>query len=328
LNPAAASTPNNRENINYVTTGPDLTLPLGSSNQMLLEGRYANVNYEVTHFNSNRYSGGVGVRHELSSRSGLSVNLQHESVRYESVLNPDFDQDEAYVRWDAQGARTRLDLDVGYDRLKLQVGDQSGAMARLQLTRQLTTAQSIIFTAGHDYSDAGNEFLLLQALGGANLAAQAVGSSVSPFKQNYVTLHWGFEHLRTGFGVDVGHFKLTYLETNTLNEQRTTANAQVTRRLTPTLEGGLYGVYIKEQFPNLFGGDYNVYEGTAQLTYHVNSRVTVDLEFTHTRREAQVSSTGYSENRGWIKFKYGRALPPRSTAVVPALPKYPGQLRY
>ena len=328
IDPAAAATPNNRENINNFSTGPDLTLPLGATDALLVDARYSNVNYQVSQLSSNRYSAGVGARHELSAASGISLNAEDELIRFaDSQANPDYDQQEAYFRYDATGARTRLSVDAGYTRLKLQTTQVSGFLARLELTRQLTPSQTLTFTAGHDYSDAGNEFLLLQALGGANLATQAIGASSSPFKQNYVTFGWGFQARRTGFGVDAGHFKLTYLESNLLDEERTTAGAHVTRRLTPRVEAGLYVSYLKEAFRNLGGGNYNQLDTTAQVTYRINAKLTVDFELARTRRDSDLSSTTYTDDRAWLKIKYGRALPPAPVAVVPQLPAFPNQQR-
>jgi hypothetical protein len=329
VDPAAAVTPINRENINFFSTGPDLTLPLGSSNEVLVEGRYSNVNYQKSSLTSNRYSGGVGVRHELSPNSGVSLNVQDEAIRFkESLENPNYDQQEAYARYDGQGVRTRVSFDVGYDKLKLQTSTASGAFTRLELTRQLTPFQSAILTAGHDFSDAGNEFLLLQALGGATLATQPIGASSSPFKQNYVTLAWTYQGRRTSFGLGGGYFKLTYQESNSLNEQRSTAGARLTRRFTPRLDGGLYAIYIREQFNNLLGGDYKQLDATAEMTYHINTKFSVDLEYAHTRRDNGLGSMSYSDNRAWLKLKYGRALPPPRAFVVPSLPAFPREPRY
>ncbi len=328
IDPVAASTPNNRENINYFSTGPDLTQPLGTTDELLVDTRYSNVNYQVSNLSSNRYTAGAGVRHELSASSGLSFSAQDELIRFkDDQVNPDYDQQEAYVRYDASGARTRVNLDVGYDRLKLQTGDVSGFLARLELTRQLSPSQSLTFTAGHDFSDAGNEFLLLQSLGGANLATQSVSSTSSPFKQNYVTLGWGLQAHRTNFGLDAGYFKLSYEGSDLLDEERTSAGGHITRRLTPNVEAGVNVIYLKEEFRNLLGGNYNQLDTTAQVTYHVNAKLTVDVELARTRRDSDLSTTTYTDDRAWLKIRYGRALPPPPPALVPPLPSFPSRQR-
>jgi hypothetical protein len=329
IDPAAPLTPNNRENINYFTTGPDLTMPLGAANEMLLEGRYSNVNYEVSPLSSNRYSAGLGIRHELSSSSGISVNVQDEVIRFEdSTLNPDYDEQEAYLRYDAKGVRTRITFDVGVDRLKLTNETVSGPLARVEVTRQLSPSTSIVLTAGRDFSDVGNEFLLLQSLGGATLSTQAVGASGDPFKQDYVTLGWNFQERRTTFGFGAGYFKLTYEDGDTLDEERTTGSAHFSRRLTPRVEAGVYVSYVKEQFRNLLGGDYNELDATAQVTYRINSKFSMDVELARTRREDELDANSYTDDRVWLKFRYGRALPPAKPAIVPNLPAFPGQPRY
>jgi hypothetical protein len=328
IDPAAASTPNNRENLNNFSTGPDLSLPLGPTDALLVNARYSNVKYQVSDLSSNRYSAGVGARHELSAASGVSLNVQDELIRFaDGESNPDYDQQEAYIRYDATGARTRMNFDVGYTRLKLPTEQVGGLLARLEVTRQLSPSQSVTFTAGHDYSDAGTEFVLLQALGGANLATQAIGASSSPFKQNYVTVGWAFQARRTGFGLDAGHFKLVYEESNLLDEQRSTAGAHITRQLTPKVQAGLSVSYLKEEFRNLGGGNYNQLDTIAQVTYRINTKLTVDIELARTHRDSDLASQTYTDDRAWLKFKYGRALPPPTTPIVPKLPPFPSQQR-
>jgi hypothetical protein len=283
----------------------------------------------VSPLSSNRYSGGLGIRHDLSSSSGISFNVQDEVIRFEdSTLNPDYDEQEAYIRYDAKGVRTRITFDVGYDRLKLPTETVSGPLARVELSRQLSPSTSIVFTAGRDFSDVGNEFLLLQALGGATLSTQSVGATGDPFKQDYATFGWNFQERRTTAGFGIGYFKLTYEDGDTLDETRTTGSAHFTRRLTPRVEAGVYVSYLRERFPNLLGGDYNERDATAQVTYRINSRFTMDVELAHTRRQDDLAANSYTDDRVWLKFRYGRALPPPKPAIVPNLPAFPGAPRY
>jgi hypothetical protein len=99
INPLQAITPTNREFVNYAMTGPEMLLPLGGSTLLDVTARYGRVDYQTSALNSNRFSGGLGVIHNLSPLSHVSLNVRDERVDYTNdTLNPDYDNQEAFVR--------------------------------------------------------------------------------------------------------------------------------------------------------------------------------------------------------------------------------------
>lgn len=332
INPLAPVTPENRENVNYFSTGPDVTLPLGSVAEMLMDGRYSRVSYQTTPLSSNRYTAGAGVRRELSSSSAISINAQDELIRFaHTEINPDYDQQLAYLRYNAHGVRTRFDVQVGIARLKLTDDTTSMAMARAEATRQLSPFSSLTLTAGHEYSDAGDDFRLLQALGGANLVTQAVQSTAAPFKNDYVTLAWKYQRERTGFGLDYGHYGMNYIErtpqSNALSEKRNAFGANATRRLTPLLDASLIVTYERDSFVQA-ANDSNMFTGTAQLTWRASQRLSVITEYAHQRRQSEIRTSEYQDNVVWLRLTYGRVAQAPTGSVVPQLPVLPNQTGY
>ena len=81
IDPLTPSRPDNRENVNYFTTGPTLTLPFGSRSSMGLELLYSNVNYEIRPFDNERVTAtiklGREIRedHDLERLIGLNTGL-------------------------------------------------------------------------------------------------------------------------------------------------------------------------------------------------------------------------------------------------------------
>ncbi len=86
IDPFAPVTPTNRENINYLSTGPDLNLRLGTLGFMDVTARYARTEYQISPFNSNRISAGLGVGRALSAGSNISLQV---STRASSVREHD-----------------------------------------------------------------------------------------------------------------------------------------------------------------------------------------------------------------------------------------------
>ncbi len=335
INPLTPVTPENRENVNYLSTGPNLTLPLGSAAEFLLDGRYSKVSYQKSDLGSNRYSGTVGVLRQLSSSSSVSVEVEDQLNRFDnSILNPDYDEQQAYFHYNKRGVRTRFDGQVGYARLKLRDGTTTGEpMARVELTRQLSPRTSVVLTGGHEYSDAADDFRLQQALGGANLATQAVQPTGIPFKNNYVTLGLKYQRDRTGVGLDFGHYGMSYIQhfasalAAALDERRNTVALNGSRRLTPLLDAQVSLIYERDSFDESINTS-QFFTGTAQLNWRMTQRFGLSFMYAYTRRESNLPAGSYYANILWLRVTYGRVAQVPTGSVVPRLPVLPNQTGY
>jgi Putative beta-barrel porin 2 len=319
IDPLAAVTPANREYINYASTGPDLTLPLNELNALLVDLRYSNIKYQRSPLSNNRYAATVGLRHQLSAASAISFNVRDELIRFDnSQLNPNYDQQSAYLRFDSGGLRTRLEMELGLNRVKMEQGTTSGALVRLAATRQLSPAASIVLTVGHELSDAGEDFRTLQAVGGGGLATQQVQPTADPFTNNYATFEWSYQRNRTTFGLGGGYYKVTYQmsQSQGLNENRLTVDAHAARHLTPVLEASLLAQFEREDFYNTLGNS-NVATLTGLLTWRASRMLSVVVEYDHARRESELGATSYIDNRGWLKLRYGRTLERSQGGLIP-----------
>ena len=119
LDPFTPQTPNNLENVNYLSTGPDVALRFGGTTFLNLSARVARAQYETSPFNSNRVLGDAAWGFQLSPASTLSLNADTERVLFENtVFNTDFDRSNAFMRYEIQGARTTFSADLGGTRIE------------------------------------------------------------------------------------------------------------------------------------------------------------------------------------------------------------------
>ncbi len=166
VDPFTPVTPTNRENVNYVSTGPDLDLRLGSLGFVDVTARYARTQYQTSPFDSNRFTGSIAVGRALSAGSTIALAGSTERVLFaNTVENTDFDRSSIYGRYEAQGARTELRVNLGAT--KVDQGNESitGPFVKLQLSRKISSAAKLTFTAGRNLIDAATAFSALQ--GGA-----------------------------------------------------------------------------------------------------------------------------------------------------------------
>jgi len=320
--PLAAITPENRENINYFNTGPEALLPVGGENLLDVRANYGKTSYEKSLLDSNRYGGGVGLIHRLSEQTDVSLNLQDQRIEYlYGQLNPDYTSQEAFLHVDAKGSRTTLGADVGYGRVVLPNSTNGNVTARLELTRKLSAGSTMSFSFGREYSDAGAAFQIAQVLNGANLNTQQTVQTTGPFTMVYETGGWNFARNRTSLGISVAHFKDTYVEATNLDDSHTDIAANLSRRLTPTLQATLAGQYTRQNFATTLGSA-KLYTGDARLSWQTSRRITMAFDYQYQKRASDLANTGYKENTIWLSIGYGRAaeLPPGVAAPPTAHP--------
>src|SRR4029077_1425913 len=74
VDPFTPLTPANLEDINYVSTGPDLSLRLSGKSYLNMGARFTDVRYETSPFDNHRVSGNIAWGLHLSALSSVSLN--------------------------------------------------------------------------------------------------------------------------------------------------------------------------------------------------------------------------------------------------------------
>ena len=317
--PLAAVTPQNRENINYFNTGPQLLLPLGGENLLEAKANYGKSTYQHSRLDSNRYSGGLGFIHRLSEVVETSLNVSDERVNYsDDQRNPDYSSQEAFVHLGAKGARTTLGVDVGYGRVVIPNSSPGIATARLDLSRKISGSSAVSFSFGREYADAVAAFQMSQVLSGANLNTQQTVQTGGPSTMVYETAGWNFTRNRTSLALSVSHFKDDYLQNPALNDSRTELDGNVARQLTPTVRVALLGQYFRQTFANS-GGTSNQLLADARLSWQASRRITLTFDYNYGKRTSDIAGTGYTENRVLVSIGYGRPVQAPPGVVAPPL---------
>ena len=308
LDPLAPVTPGNRENVNYLSTGPDLNLPLGGRTGLRISGRYDKVDYETSPVDNDRLKGLVGLVRSISAGTRVSLDVQREKIDFsDNTLNRDYNRDEAFARYEAQGSRTRLGLDIGYSRLQGLTDSPGGLLTRLELSRQVSPSSVVSLSAGRDFSDSGDSFRLSQSLGGTGQGTISGLQTGTPFRNTYVAAGWNFSRNRTGLNVNVEHFDESYEGASGLDRKRLTLDAQLTRNLTPTLIGNVGGALSREDY-DAVTGNYREKTYFAGITQRFGRRLGINAQYQRYRRTSDLAGGGYSENRVWLNFTWGSTV--------------------
>ncbi|GFE82143.1 hypothetical protein GCM10011487_41430 [Steroidobacter agaridevorans] len=314
--PFLPSTPENRENINYFTTGPDLLFALGSQTRLRFGGRYSMTAYEDTEVDSDTVLGEIELSRLLSSASSIGLVTRAQQIDYDNAaLNADYDQGEAFLHYATEGSRTLLTMDAGYTRIERDAMDntESGPLFRLDVTRRLTAATTASLSLAREFSSAGSDFASTQSQS-IGLETAAGRQTAEPFTRESIGLNWTFTRNRTSLSLSGSWDDHTYDAQPALDQKLTSGTVAVRRDLSPVMSLILDGGYLRSAFEQQ-GGDYTEASGGLTFSWRLSSRVSINATYDHVDRDSDQQIGDYTENRYWFYIGYGRGVP--RTTMLP-----------
>jgi hypothetical protein len=303
-NQFAPVTPANRENVNYFATGPDFTLPLGSRNQLLLHGRYIDLHYENSDLGNYRLRGELAMRRDLSDATNLSLNVTKEETRFDDQSRfVDFDNDEAYLSYAIDAARTTLTFEGGASRITSGGESQGGWLGRVDIKRRTSPSLTLGLGLGHDFSDAGNAFVNQQSQQPGSVDPVPVQQTAAPFENTYATAFAQFSRNRTDLQLRVGYYKESYDGQPLFDRKRTTLDLAVNRNLNSSLSGHISANYSRQQYAEL-DREFADIIGTLGLRWNTGRSSFLKVDYQFVSRNDDSGGTDYRANEIWVRFAY------------------------
>ena len=148
-----------RQNVNFFTTGPNLGLPIGSSDEIDLLGRYSNAYYEKADIDNHRAGAELRLIHSLSRRQSVSLNAYVGKVEFQrSDLYPSYDVQNAFARFDGETQRMRVSLEAGIASNKTDADTVRTPLLGLTLARDLTPSTTASLEYFQGLMDAAESF--------------------------------------------------------------------------------------------------------------------------------------------------------------------------
>jgi hypothetical protein len=295
--PFAADTPENRENFNYFTTGPDVTMLLPGNAAVRVSGRYSTVEYEISSQDARRLGGTVAWIRGLGSPRSLSLQAGTERVDFDDVnFAGGYDRHFAFVRYEARGARTQLSADAGFGMVAEAGETDDGVLLQLDLRRQLSPASTLNVRAGTRFSDAGDLFRYTQESGGVTLDSIPAPAASDVFENRFLALNWDFSRNRTGFGVRVEGADEAYDKAPGLDRKRFGYHAYFSRQLTPVTGMRLFAGHVNEEF-DVSGFELDDLRLGADLNRRMGRAFQWRLQYEYIDRDATSALNTYRENR-------------------------------
>lgn len=302
--PFAPASPTTREDLNYFSTGPDLTVRLGSTGFGRVFGRWSQTSYERSPLDSERTSGGVAVGRRASPRSELSLNAVTESVDFDQEFNTDFDRDSVFLGWNLDASRTVIDTQLGYTWLERDGGDKTGnALVDVVVTRDLSASSVLALTLGTQLGDAGDSLRNELQGGVVGSGGTQITATADPFENRLASLEWRYSRGRTGFSLGASWSEEDYETLTQLNRTNLAYLASFNRRLAGSVDFEIRATLENEEFENV---DLDADELRLGAVLNWRAWRTLGLRLTAERYDRD-TSTGlgeYQENRAFLTLAY------------------------
>lgn len=301
VDPLAASTPDNSEDVNYFTTGPDVTLRFSNRTSMRIGGRYSLTDYETAELDGDRYSAELALIRQVSGASALSLNVRGERLNFDDTLTgggyDNYDRYEGFVRYELSNSRTDLGVDVGYNSIDDGTDSSAGSLLRLVLDRQISPSSSIQIRAGSEFSDAGNVFRSMQEVSGVSTDPEKVIETADALERRFGLLGWRFSRNRTWFGFDAEYSDESYENDVTLDRSLVRYGAYIGRQLTPNVRVEFDARMSNEDFDR---SDVEVdeFQTLAALHWALGRTLSCRLQYEYRDRDgSSVEVQQYQESR-------------------------------
>jgi hypothetical protein len=311
VDPLQPSTADNRENINYFSTGPDFIVGASWPVRLQFGGRYALTEYEDSPLDMSSTAAQVALVRSVSEGSSISLNGRIEQIEYkEQSLDADFDQLEAYLHYQVAGSRTNLSLDAGFAQLRRDFNDEkeNGALLDVEMSRRLSGSSTLQLGAGRRFSTAAGAFIAEQGIGDGGIGGGSGRQTASPFTRDHVTLGWAFRRNRTGLYVDLSWTQRTYEGLEALDQSSVTFATRYSRDLSPRATLGLGVAYGSADYePPAADNKDLTFRST--LTWRLTRNVSLEARYDFVDRNSTAPLTEYSENRFWVTIGYGHGEP-------------------
>lgn len=304
-----AETPDNRQDTNVFSTGPDLYFLLGERTRVELSARWSDVAYEDTAADSERYSGTLGLVRALSSRSSLGLNGTFERIEFDdstSVIDSDYDRVSGYASFRVQGARTEAEFRGGYTKVDGASRSYDAPLLGLSLTRQLGARSTVELNAGTNLTDAADEFARGQALAGVDAGTGTVAVSQDPMQSDYLSLGLSVEGARTNLRVGIDWSKDEQENLSSLDRERLGGSLLLTRQMTRRLTARLFGGYATEEIG--LATDFDEWVVGAGLEWALSDTLSVALQADRNEGSGDTgvgsAARDYVENRVALTITY------------------------
>jgi hypothetical protein len=297
-------TPDNRENVSYITTGPSLFVPIGTRFSIRSDAYYSDVQYEIQPFDNARTGIQVAFARQISTNRSLSLNVRGERTEFDlDLLFDPIERYDVFLQFATEGSRNELTIDLGFSTLERSGVESENPLVNLVWRRQVSQATNMTLTGGTRFSDSAENFRGNQQ-GSIDIGDSQNQQSVSdPFRENYASFSVAYNGARTNMTGEIGWSDEDYDERSQLNRQLQRGLISITRQLGSSWDFGVFGRFDNYEYDVLLRKDDDINFGST-ITWRRLRTVNIDLRIERFDRDSTDLANIFTENRVYLGFRY------------------------
>jgi hypothetical protein len=288
--------PDDRQNTNFLTTGPNLQLSFGRLERLEIRPRYSDARYSETEdLDNHRVSASVALVHRWTAIRQISLEGYSERVSFDREdLFRNYDLRSAFVALRSDGRRTVAELSLGKSRVDDDRTQRNSTLASFALTRQITGITSVEAYVRRGFSDSADSFRIGQGGTQQVLIDQNVQVVAQPFVETRVELAMAAALSRGGYRLSASSIKEDYRDLATLNRKRTEIDARAHYTWPSLLRTDLFATYSRGSYESSVQDTRDVSFGLA-LVQPLRGGLDAILRFERYDRSSEINP--FDENR-------------------------------
>ena len=297
--------PVDRDDVSYFTTGPTLTLPLGSRNSFEVSGTYSDVNSSGVSLDSTRYMGSAQLLRRVSDRRTVGALYSFTKIEYDGVVAFDgYDRSVAAVTFESVARRGTIVAQLGLSKVSQPGGgDDTSPLFALTITRRLGARNALAFVVSSQSSDAADAFR--DGIGGsiASGGDTALPVNAEPFVVDSTSLEWNYAAVRFSAQARMLYEKERYQGSALAGRQRTGALAAGSYRWSSRSESGASIQYQSNSSVDPVFDDRS-WGLSLSHSLRIASNLYGMVNYTRFDRDRNTSVFSQSENRWMLSISY------------------------
>lgn len=299
----AAGTPNNEQDVNSFTTGPNLFFRLTPTDAIKLEFRYTDSYFEESDEDSTRYSQSIGWQHMLASLTSVSLNLENAVVEFDNeISNDNFDRQDAFVRWETKQARNLLELDIGVTSINRDRGeDEDESLVRFSWNRQLSARSNLDVTLTREISDAGRDIAISTLVGSGQISLADSGTG-DVFTDKRLDISYFLQGKQTAAAIDIFSRNQDF-QIPSFDEKERGIGIQVKRNMARKLTLTVFGNATRTEFLGVRRTDKDTEYGIG-LSFRLGKHLSLNVGGEWSTRDSDDPSQEFREKKATLQIAY------------------------
>lgn len=300
-------TPLNRQRFTSYRTGPEVTVPLSVRDLLRLTGSYSATDYGASLDDYSRIEESIALRHLLTASQTLSLLGTTTSTQYvrEDVF-ADYHQDRAFLEWSANGARTNLLVQAGYDVLRIQSDRLGSNLFNVRVTRKVGQLSVLILQVDQQLSDTSAAFARRIDLVGVGGGAVNVSTGPGLFRERSARISFKTVSSQLEINLSSSYEEDRYQDSTTLqanDRDLILSNLSVFYATTPSFTVGVFGDMTNADYV-LQNFTYTEWDAGLVLSYRFARSFGLQLSGARSKRTGGPQTGGFEENVARLGLYY------------------------